>query len=330
MKARVAALALVAVLAPFATEGQQPSKVYLIGVLSPFSAPARDSSGAGHMGAVLVGALRSSGWIEGQNLRLEYRFADNDTSRLPALAAELVRLRADVIVTITTPATLAAKRATSDIPVIFAAVGDPVGTGLVASLARPEGNLTGLSSLMVDLDAKRLELLKEIAPRLSRVAVVYNPDNPIFARRLEQARVAARSLGVTLQEVELRKVEELDAVLDRLARDRPDALTFLADSRLLQFRERIAAFAIASRLPLVSPYQAQAQAGGLAAYGPDYADLFRRAAIYVDKVLKGAKPSELPVEQPEKLHLVINLKTARTLGLTIPPSLLLRADQVIQ
>jgi putative ABC transport system substrate-binding protein len=277
--------------------------------------------------------LRDLGYVEGRDFVIEFRDAKGTPERLPALAAELVALKVDVIVASGTPHALAAKQATRTIPIVFTASVDPVMEGLVTSLARPGGNVTGLTSLGSELITKRLELLKQAVPGVSRVAGLWQPG-ALGERRekdmLKEADVAARALGVRLQFVEARGPADFDRAFSDMTRARVDALTLLTSTTFLQERRRLVALATKNRLPAVYPSREYVDADGLMAYGADLSDLFRRAATYVDKILKGAKPAELPVEQSTKFELLVNLKTATTLGLTIPPSLLLRADQVIE
>jgi putative ABC transport system substrate-binding protein len=261
---------------------------------------------------------------------MESRFAEGKWDQLPGLAAELVRVKVDVIVTYTTPATQAAEQATGTIPIVVAAVIDPVAAGLVASLAHPGGNITGLSQMVPELVGKQLEVLKEVAPKISRVAILSNPANPAHALAIRDVKVAARSLGVRLQLLEARGPSAIDSAFAAMTTERAGAVIVLVDSMLIDHRTRIADLAARRHLPTVSATIETAEAGGLMAYGPSVRDMFRRAAAYVDKILKGAKPADLPIEQPTKFELVINLRTARALGLTIPQSVLLRADQVIQ
>jgi putative ABC transport system substrate-binding protein len=264
---------------------------------------------------------------------IEYRSAEGKLERFPALVAELVALKVDVIVVAGTPASLAAKQATRTLPIVFATAADPVGSGLVTSLARPGGNITGLSILSPELVGKRLELLKQAVPGVSRVAVLWQPgghDERTDKDILKDAEVAARALGVRLQVVEARGPEDFDRAFSDMTRARAGALTVLTGIMFLNERRRLVDLATKNRLPTVYPYREFVDAGGLMAYGPNLADLYRRAATYVDKILKGAKPGDLPVEQPTKFELVINLKTAKALGLTIPQSVLGRADEVIQ
>jgi putative ABC transport system substrate-binding protein len=275
-------------------------------------------------------ALREHGYVEGQNLTVEFRFAERRVDRLHALAAELVRLKVDVIVVEGTPAALAAKQATRTIPIVVAAAGDPVKSGLVASLARPGGNITGLTLIHPELSAKRLQLLVEAVPRLGRVAVIWNPSNPVVAHSLRETEVAARTMGVQLQGVKVPSPAALDGAFSEIADARPGALIVLGDGMLWSIRDRIVELALRSGLPALFPDRDFVTIGGLLSYGHDLTENIRRAAALVDKILKGSSPADLPVEQPTKLELAVNLKTAKTLGLTLPPSLLARADHVIQ
>ena len=315
--------------APLTAEGQQPGRVARIGYLAANLAVADPRTRE----AFLQG-LRDLGYVEGRNLLIEYRDAAGKTERFPALAAELVALKVDVIVAAGgTLAALAAKQATTTLPIVFAAVGNPVAEGLVTSLARPSGNVTGLSLVQQEIVGKSLELLKQAVPEVSRVALLLKPDSmPDRAKkdRLNAADVAARALGVRLQVVEARGPEDFDRAFSDMTRARAGALTVLATPVFDSERRRLVDLAAKNRLPTVYSYRSYVEAGGLMSYGPDLPDSFRRAATYVDKILKGAKPADLPVEQPTKFELVINLKTAKALGLAIPPSLLLRADQVIE
>ena len=275
--------------------------------------------------------LRDLGYVEGTNLAIEYRWAEGKFDRLPGLAAGLIRLPVDVIVAVGDPVIAAVKQATSTIPIVMVAVGDPVGRGFVASLARPGGNLTGISNLAVALTGKWLEILKETVPRLSQVSVLRNSANPTHPLFLTEADRIAPSLGLKLQSVEVHGSDDLDGAFAAMVRLRPGALVVLPDPILsLLLGGRIADLATQNRLPTMFAFRAQAEAGGLLSYGPSLLVNFRRAATYVDKILKGAKPSDLPIEQPTKFELVINMKTAKALGLTIPPPLLGRADQVIE
>jgi putative ABC transport system substrate-binding protein len=273
--------------------------------------------------------LHDLGYAEGQNVSVEYRWAEGHDDRLAGLAAELVRSHVDVIVTTGTPAAFAAKQATTTIPIVMASAGDPVRSGLVASLARPGGNVTGFTVLGPELEGKRLDLLKQAVPRISRVAVLWNSANPAIRFYYQETLAAARTLRVTLDPVvEVRLAEDLTGGLARIAAARPDALIVLADRFLLAHRARIVEFASARRLPGMYPYRGYVDSGGLMSYAPNDIELFRGAASYVDKILKGAKPADLPVQEPPKFEFVVNLRTARTLGVTIPRTLLAGADVV--
>jgi len=275
--------------------------------------------------------LRDLGYVEGQHIAIDYRWAEGKDHRLPALAAELARLDPVAIVTTGTPGTLAAMQATRTIPIVMASSADPVRSGIVASLARPGGNVTGFTILGPELEGKRMELLKRAVPRLSRVAVLWNPANPGITYYYEATEVAARAMRVTLGPVvEVRRLEDLESALATIASGRPDALAVLADRSLLAHRKRIVEFAAARRLPGMYAYGEYVDDGGLMSYAPSNSELFRGAATYVDKIIKGAKPGNIPVQEPTKFELVINLKTAKALGLTIPQSLLVGADRVIQ
>ena len=313
--------------APLAAEGQAPPKVARVGYLSIGSAS--DPRRVALLGAVQQG-LRDVGYVEGKNLIIEARFAEGNYDRLPTLAADLVRLKVDVIVAYSTPATQAAQNATRTIPIVMTTVVDPVATGLLASLGRPGGNVTGLSLMAPELLGKQLQLLKGLVPKVSRVAVLGNPANASYGPQLREAEVGARTLGVQLQPVEARGRTDLDGAFAAMTRERAGAVIVLVDGMLIDNRTWIARLAEKSRLPAVYGLREHAEAGGLMFYGANPVDLNRRAGIFVDKILKGAKPGDLPVEQPTKFELVINLKTAKALGLTIPPSLLSRADEVIQ
>jgi putative ABC transport system substrate-binding protein len=312
--------------APLAAEAQPVAKVPRIGylALNPTANP--------HLHEAFRQGLRDLGYVEGRNVVIESRDAEGKPERLPALAAELVALKVDVLVAQSTVAALAAKQATRTLPIVFP-VADPVSSGLVTSLARPGGNLTGLSILAPEMVGKGLELLKQAVPGVSRVAVLWDPG--AFPERTakdmrKEVEVAARALGVRLQFIEARGPDDFDRAFSEMTRARAGALTVLGGSMLFSERKRLVDLAGKNRLPAVYPWREGVDAGGLMAYGPNVADLFRRAATYVDKILKGAKPGDLPIEQPTKFELVINLKTAKALGLTIPRSLLQRADQVIE
>jgi putative ABC transport system substrate-binding protein len=311
--------------APLAVEGQQARSVPRVGYLFSFT-PAEGR----HLWEACRQGLRQLGYVEGQNIALESRWADGRHERLPELAADLVRLKVDVIVSSATPASRAAKAATSSIPIVIVAVGEPVKVGLIASLARPGGNVTGLSLLTTELSGKRLELLGQVVRTMSRVAILMNPDNPVTTVFLEETRIAAQKLGAQLQLLEARNPREIEQVLDAAAGERAAGLIVFDDPVLWSHRKQVVALAAKRRLPAMYGFREFVDEGGLMSYGPDRVDHYRRTAVYVDKILKGAKPGDLPVEQPTKFELVINLKTAKTLGLTIPPSLLLRADEVIR
>jgi putative tryptophan/tyrosine transport system substrate-binding protein len=274
--------------------------------------------------------LREHGYEEGRNIVIEYRWADGNYERFPALVTELIAAKVDIIVTAGTPAALAMKKATATVPLVVVAVGDPVGTGLVPSLARPGGNLTGLSSVAPDLEGKRLQLLREVVPALSHVAIFINSLNPFHVSSMGQARAAAQAMGIKLQLHDILKSEDLDDAFAAIRKERPDALLILADRVFLHNRERMMDFTKEQRLPNVNAYKELVEVGGLMSYGPSYEDMHKRAAIYVDKILKGAKPADLPIEQPSKFTFIINLKTAKALGVTVPSQLLGLADQLIE
>ena len=275
--------------------------------------------------------LRELGYVEGQNIAIEFRSADGSLERLSDLAEELVRLQVDVIVAGSTVGAKVAKRATTTIPIVMANVGDPVGTGLVASLARPGGNITGLTTMGEELSGKRLELIREVVPRLQRIGALWNQDNPGNVASFKELKAAAQSLGVDVRSLAVRPpVPEIDKAFGTANNWRADALIALDDSLIFSNRTRIIALAARHRLPAIYGYREFPNAGGLMAYGPSRYDMYRRAATYVDKILKGAKPADLPVEQPTRFELVVNLKTAKALKLTMPQSVLIRADQVIQ
>jgi putative ABC transport system substrate-binding protein len=306
-------------------EAQQP-KISRIGYLS-----ARSSSSESTRIEAFHQVLRELGYVEGKNIIVEYRFAEGKFDRLRALAAELVRLNMEVIVAGGVPPTRAAKQVTTMIPIVMAGGGDPVSTGLVASFARPGGNITGSSDLTVDSITKRLELLKEVVPKASRVAVLLNPANPTNPLQLKETQAAAPILGVTIVPVEIKGAEDFDPAFATMKKKRADALVVFSDPMFGFYQKQIADLALRSRLPAIYGNRYYVEAGGLMSYGsmnPD--DHYRRAAVYVDKILKGASPAELPVERPMKLDLVINLKTAKQIGLTIPQSVLYRADKVIR
>jgi putative tryptophan/tyrosine transport system substrate-binding protein len=303
-------------------EAQQPNKIPRIGYLSSGSASIRTEA--------FRQGLRELGYIEGKNITIEYRNAEGKIERYSDLASDLVSLKVDVIFVPSTPGALAAKNATKTIPIVFTSVGDPVGNGLVASLARPGGNITGLSTLAPDLSGKELELLKETVPKVSRVAVVYNPDNPGKTSSLRETEVAARALRLQLQPLEVRDPSDIEPAFQAARREKTGALIVLRDVVTIGQTKRIVELALKNQLPAIYGDRDFVDAGGLMSYGPNMSDLFRRAAVYVDKILKGAKPADLPVEQPTKFEFIINLKAAKQIGLTIPPNVLARADKVIK
>ena len=307
-----------------AVEAQQPTKIPRIGILSPGSSafPGRARYDSFRQ------ALRKLGYIEGKNIFIEIRTAEGKQDRLSDFATELVKLKVDVIVTAGTPGVLAAKNATSAIPIVFWAVADPVRAGLVSSLARPGGNITGLTSFGPELDGKRLELLKETFPKITRVAYFREATAPETGSIEIQA--AASALGLQLQSLKVRSAKDFDGAFDAALKERAQALTTSAGPVIIVNQQRIVAFAAKNRLPAIYPYSEVIDAGGLMFYGVSFSDLFRRAATYVDKILKGAKPADLPVEQPTKFEFVVNLKTAKQIGVIIPQSLLYRADKVIK
>jgi putative ABC transport system substrate-binding protein len=274
--------------------------------------------------------LRNAGYVEGRDVVIEWRSAEGDYTRLPQLAAELVRRGVDVIVADTTPATQAARGATSSIPIVMAIVADPVGSGVVANLSQPGGNITGLSIMLAELSAKRLQLLKDAVPRLTRVAALWNPPTGYHAKALENLKAAAPSLAIELIAVSARTAAEIGPAFETMSRAHPEAVYVVDCPPFFTHRTTIVKLAMKARLPVISGEKPYTDEGALMSYGPSYEDQLRRAAEYVDKILKGSGPSSLPIEQPKKFDLVINLKTAKALGLTIPPSLLQRADQVIE
>jgi putative ABC transport system substrate-binding protein len=318
---------LALMVAPLAAEAQPATKTSRIGYLSPNSAS--EPENRRRLGALREG-LRDLGYVEGQNITIESRWAEGEYGRLPDLAAELVHLKVDVIVTYAPPAIQAAKQATGTIPIVMAGIIDPVATGFVASLARPGGNITGLSLMAPEMVGKQLEILKEAIPEVTRVAVLGNPANAGNSPQLRHAQEAARALKVRLQLLEVRGPNEIDSAFAKMIKERVGAVVVLVDAMLINQRTRVADLAARHRLPSIFGLMDFVEAGGLIFYGANDASRFRRAAMFVHKILKGAKPADLPVEQPTKFELVINLKTAKALGLTIPLSLLLRADQVIE
>ena len=320
----IAAFGAGALVAPFATFAQQSGKIYRVGYLGNSSASLEpDLVEAFRQG------MRDLGYIEGKNLVIEFRWAEGRYDRFASLVTDLIHLPVDVIVTAGTPGTLAAKNATKTIPLVMAVSGDAVGAGLVESLARPGGNVTGLTTMVSELEGKRLELLLEILPKLARITALKNDANPLMAIQFRQTAAAAKSLRVALEAVDIRAVDDFGKAFASIAKARPDAIIVLADRFLLAERERILTFTAKQRLAAMYPYREFVERGGLISYSPNYAESFRSAARYVDKILKGAKPANLPVEQPTRFELIVNMKTAKTLGIKIPGSVLVRADRVI-
>jgi ABC-type uncharacterized transport system substrate-binding protein len=309
---------------PLAARPQQPAKLPTIGFLGP-NTPALDSRRVG----ALVERLRELGWMERRTVAIEYRWAEGRVEHLAEIAGELVRLKVNIIVTSGTPPVIAAKQATSVIPIVFAAVGDPVGTGLVASLSRPGGNVTGLSIQAPDLAGKRLELLREVVPGLRHLAIMGNADVPPAVLEMVEVQTTARGLGLEVVASEIRRPEDIAPALESL-NGRAEALYVCNDPLVTTNRIRINTLALGMRLPTIYNVREFVEAGGLMSYGPNFLDLYRRAADFVDKILRGAKPADIPVEQPTKYDLVVSLKTAKALGLAIPEAFLLRADEVIE
>jgi putative tryptophan/tyrosine transport system substrate-binding protein len=307
---------------PLAARGQQRGRIFKIGFIATGGVPL-------YMNA-FHGELQALGWIEGKNVIYEARYAENRLDRLPELVAELLRLNVDIIVAGGTPAPLAAKRATATVPIVMTGAADPLGSGLVASLARPGGNVTVLSLMSADLIGKRLELLKEVVPGLSSVAVLWNADHPFAALVFRDTERAAQGLRIEVQSLEVRSPDDIDSALITAIRQNASALIAIEDPLTTDYRHQIADFAAKNRLASIYGLRMFVDAGGLLSYGADLAELYRRAAGYVDKILKGAKPSALPVEQPTKFELVVNLKTAKALGLNVPAGLLARSDEVIE
>jgi putative ABC transport system substrate-binding protein len=311
--------------APLAAEAQPGGKVWRIGLLDFASDPTSSSRWK-----ALRDRLHELGYVEGQNVLFESRWSDGEQGRMPGLAMQLVKTKVDIIVTAGTESAVAAKQATSSIPIVMATGGDVVGDKLVASVARPGGNVTGVNSLTSELVAKRLELLKELIPGLSRVAILRDVDNRATMLYENQAERAGKSLGTVVKVVGVHGHKDLDGAFLAMERAHAGAVLFVENTTFIAHRQHVADLAVKHRLPTMAPAKEYAVAGVLVSYGTDYSDLSQRAAFYVDKVLKGAKPADLPIEQPTKIELVINLKIAKALGLTIPPSLLQRADQVIE
>jgi putative ABC transport system substrate-binding protein len=324
--ARLGILMLAMLVLPTALGAQPQGKVVRIGLLDfGASNPSSDARWK-----ALRERLRELGYVEGKNVVFEPRWGNGQVDRLASLAAELTKIKVDLIVTATGEASLAARQATSSIPIVTATGVDPVMLGLAASLGRAGGNVTGVTSLNSDLAGKRLELLKQLIPRASRIAILSDPDNRSSTFSVRAVESAGKSLGIVVQSVDARDQKEFDAAFQAMKRGRADAVILGVNTPFMADRRRLAELAVSHRLPMMTPAKEYAEAGGLVSYGTDYPDLFRRAAAYVDKVLKGAKPADLPIEQPTKFELVINLKTAKALGLTVPQSVLGRADEVIQ
>jgi putative ABC transport system substrate-binding protein len=324
--ARLGILMLAMLVLPTALGAQPQGKVVRIGLLDfGASNPSSDARWK-----ALRERLRELGYVEGKNVVFEPRWGNGQVDRLASLAAELTKIKVDLIVTATGEASLAARQATSSIPIVTATGVDPVMLGLAASLGRPGGNVTGVTSLNSDLAGKRLELLKQLIPRASRIAILSDPDNRSSTFSVRAVESAGKSLGIVVQSVDARDQKEFDAAFQAMKRGRADAVILGVNTPFMADRRRLAELAVSHRLPMMTPAKEYAEAGGLVSYGTDYPDLFRRAAAYVDKVLKGAKPADLPIEQPTKFELVINLKTAKALGLIVPQSVLGRADEVIQ
>ena len=319
-------LCLVTLSSAFATRAQQP-KVSRIGILSARSrsTPANPEP---YFGAFVQG-MRELGYVEGKNLAIEWRYADGKHERLPGLAAELVRMKVEVIVSHATPGTEALQRATNTIPIVMTSFSDPVGGGFAKSLARPGGNITGLSIMTVDLSTKQLELLKIMLPALSRVALVMDPGMSFHPAVLRSVQAAAQTMGIQVVPVQTGNPQEIERVFEKMAREGVNAAILAASSLYTQQRRQIAELEVKHRVPTINPARENVEAGSLMSYGTNIADSYRRAATYVDKILKGARPGDLPIEQPTTFHLAINAKTAKVLGLRIPPELRLRADEVI-
>ena len=309
---------------PLAARAQQAGKLPTVGFFGAYTAAVQSP-----WTAAFVQRLRELGWVEGHNLAIDYRWAEGRSERYAEIAAEFVRLKVDVIVTVTTPVALAAKQATSVIPIVFAAVSNPVGTGLVPSLARPGGNVTGLSNLISDTGSKKLQLLREVVPGLGRLAIIASVSNPAVVLELDEVQAAARTLGLEVAISEVRRVDDIAYAFDAL-KGRADALYVCADPLTYTNRIRINTLALGVRLPTMHGFRDYVEAGGLMSYGTNIANLFRRAGDLVDKILRGAKPGDIPVEQPTKFDLVINLKTAKALDLTFPDKVLALADEVIE
>jgi len=321
----VGALAGTTVAASLSLRAQTAMRVARIGLLSPYSPQT-----TARWDDAFRKSLRDFGWTEGKDVELIYRYAEGHVDRLPALAEELVRLNVRVIVTSVSDDTAAAKSVTREIPIVMVAVGDPVARGFVATLARPGGNITGLAQLSAELSGKRLQLLREIVPKASLVAVLRDPRNPAATQSWRETQESARKLGIEILSLEFRSASDFAGAFDKASLAHAGAIDILPDRLVVDNAQRLVDLAAKSHLPAIAGLREYVEAGGLIAYGPDRTDLYRRAAGYVDKILKGAQPADLPVERPTKFELVVNLKTAKELGLTIPPSLLIRADEVVQ
>lgn len=326
MDRRTAAILLLSVAAAPLVSRSQQQKVWRVGVLAPRRRP--DSIDADFLGS-FPRAMRELGYVEGKNLSIEWRFADGDPDRLSELAGDLVRLRLDAIVSGSAQAISALQKRTTTVPIVMAAVGDPIGSGFVKSLARPEGNITGLSSLASDIGSKQLELLIVVVPRLARVGMIVNPANPTLSTLRDNVRSAAQRQGVVVQTLEARTATEIERAFAAMTQAQAGAVIVPADGFFVQQYRAIAELAMSARLPSVSLIREYAELGGLMSYGPNFADQFRRAATYVDKIFKGTRPGDLPVEQSSTFELAINRMTARALGVAVPDSVLLRADRVI-
>jgi putative ABC transport system substrate-binding protein len=328
MKNKITALTVCAMICGFCSPAlaQQRGKIERVGILLPSSAEPDP-----RLESFKEEALRELGYVEGRNLAIEYRWANGRFEALPELAAELAGLKVDVIVSVVTQASVAAKKATATIPIVMVGVSDPVSTGLVAELARPGGNVTGTSSMTAEVVGKQLELLKETVPKVSRVAALWNPANTVFQKlQLKETESAAAALRLRLRIVEARSADEINRAFASMATIGTKALLVLGDPVFTSERQRIADLAVKGRLAAVGGTREHVEAGGLMSYGPSFSEMFRRAAYYVDRILKGTKPADLPVEQPKKFELIINLKAGKQIGLTIPPNVLARADRVMR
>jgi putative ABC transport system substrate-binding protein len=321
----VMALSLVLFTLGDSAQAQQPARIFRLGILLPTSGPGQSARIE-----AFRHRLRELGYVEGKNIVIEYRYAEGKLERLPDLAAELVGLKVDVIVTASGSGILAAKKASATIPIVFAQAADPVGTGLVSSLARPGGNITGLSLIVPDLDGKRLELLKEAFPKVAQAAFLWRSGGSRGNLALTPMEAAAKALGVKLLSLEVRSLDDFDSAFARAKRDGAQALITAPSPLINAQQHQVLDFAAKNRLPAIYPFSEFVEAGGLMSYAPNTADLWRRAADFVDKILKGAKPADLPVEQPKKFEFIVNLKAAKQIGLTVPPNVLARADRVIR